>query len=52
LFFHRHGGVVPPVARNLHSQYIEQVVNDAIKAAQIDVAQVDAIATTVKPGKK
>ncbi|KAF5282807.1 hypothetical protein FQR65_LT02804 [Abscondita terminalis] len=46
----RHGGIIPPIAQDLHRQNIEDVVNDALKAANITCNDVDAIATTVKPG--
>ncbi|KAJ9573959.1 hypothetical protein L9F63_008649, partial [Diploptera punctata] len=45
-----YGGIIPPIARDLHKESIENVVNEALKAADISVSDVDAIATTVKPG--
>ncbi|XP_021934054.1 probable tRNA N6-adenosine threonylcarbamoyltransferase, mitochondrial [Zootermopsis nevadensis] len=45
-----HGGIIPPIARDLHQQHIESVVNDALRAASLQLSDVDAIATTVKPG--
>jgi tRNA A37 threonylcarbamoyltransferase TsaD len=49
-FFCSHGGIIPPIARDLHRQHIEHVVHDALKAANIELSDVDAIAPTVKPG--
>ncbi|KAK7793402.1 hypothetical protein R5R35_014308 [Gryllus longicercus] len=45
-----HGGIVPPVARDLHLKNIEHVVQSALKNANMKLEDVDAIATTVKPG--
>ncbi|XP_069690667.1 tRNA N6-adenosine threonylcarbamoyltransferase, mitochondrial isoform X2 [Periplaneta americana] len=45
-----HGGIIPPIARDLHQQNIESVVNNALQAANLQLLDVDAIATTVKPG--
>uniref|UniRef100_A0A1B6DRA7 N(6)-L-threonylcarbamoyladenine synthase n=2 Tax=Clastoptera arizonana TaxID=38151 RepID=A0A1B6DRA7_9HEMI len=44
------GGILPPIARDLHEKYIEKVVKDALQAAKLKLSDVDAIATTVKPG--
>lgn len=49
-FLFSHGGIIPPIARDLHQQHIESVVNDALRAASLQLSDVDAIATTVKPG--
>jgi len=49
-FFFSHGGIIPPIARNLHQQHIEHVVKDALRLADIQLSDVDAIAATVKPG--
>lgn len=45
-----HGGIIPPIARDLHQQHIEHIVQDALRLASIQLSDVDAIATTVKPG--
>jgi len=45
-----YGGVVPELASRAHQQNIVPVVQEAIKAAGIDVAQIDAIAYTRGPG--
>ncbi|KAI4465172.1 trna n6-adenosine threonylcarbamoyltransferase [Holotrichia oblita] len=47
-----HGGIIPPIAQTLHRQYIENIVETALFNANITVNDVDAIATTVKPGCK
>ncbi|XP_046688848.1 probable tRNA N6-adenosine threonylcarbamoyltransferase, mitochondrial isoform X3 [Homalodisca vitripennis] len=45
-----HGGIIPPVARDLHKAAIQNVVKKALDAANMKIADVDAIATTLKPG--
>lgn len=45
-----YGGIIPPVARDYHRKYIEKVVNDAVSTSGVTFADIDAIATTVKPG--
>jgi N6-L-threonylcarbamoyladenine synthase len=44
------GGIIPPIAQDLHRQNIENVVNTAIKRANVSFEDLSAIATTVKPG--
>jgi len=44
------GGIIPPVARDLHKENIDSVVTQAIQQAQIELNKIDAIAVTVKPG--
>ncbi|PSN33976.1 putative tRNA N6-adenosine threonylcarbamoyltransferase [Blattella germanica] len=46
----KYGGIIPPIARDLHLQNIKTVVEDALEKAKIQISDVDAIATTVKPG--
>jgi len=48
--FYSFGGIIPPVARDLHKQNIDSVVTQAIQQAQIELNKIDAIAVTVKPG--
>jgi N6-L-threonylcarbamoyladenine synthase len=48
--FFSHGGIIPPIARDLHQQHIERLVHDALRLAGVQLSDVDAIATTVKPG--
>ncbi|XP_044004034.1 probable tRNA N6-adenosine threonylcarbamoyltransferase, mitochondrial [Aphidius gifuensis] len=46
----RNGGIIPPVARDLHYENITKVCEDALKSANLKLRDIDAIATTVKPG--
>nr|XP_053634120.1 tRNA N6-adenosine threonylcarbamoyltransferase, mitochondrial-like isoform X1 [Cherax quadricarinatus] len=46
----KHGGIIPPVAQVMHQQNIKGVVNDALEKAGLVLTDIDAIATTVKPG--
>ena len=43
-------GVVPELASRLHTQWIEQVVDQAIKQAGIKYSDIDGIAVTSRPG--
>ncbi|XP_050302013.1 tRNA N6-adenosine threonylcarbamoyltransferase, mitochondrial [Anthonomus grandis grandis] len=44
------GGIIPPLAGDLHRQNIESVVKKALDHAQMRMEDVDAVATTIKPG--
>ncbi|NWY03202.1 OSGP2 protein, partial [Nothoprocta ornata] len=44
------GGIIPPVAQQLHRENIEQVVKEALDISGVSVNELAAIATTVKPG--
>lgn len=44
------GGVIPPVAKLLHRQYIDKVVKKAVENSELTLNDLDAVATTVKPG--
>ncbi|KAJ8980046.1 hypothetical protein NQ317_012886 [Molorchus minor] len=44
------GGIIPPIAQNLHRKHIESVVKQAIENSKLSFDDIDAIATTVKPG--
>lgn len=44
------GGIIPPIAQDLHRKNIESVVNKAVSLADISYENIDAIAVTVKPG--
>ncbi|VEN56742.1 unnamed protein product [Callosobruchus maculatus] len=44
------GGIIPPIAQDLHRKNIERVVKDAVDAANVQLEDISAIATTVKPG--
>ena len=46
----RFGSIIPPIAKKLHNECIEIVVNDALKSSSLDMCQIDGIAVTVKPG--
>lgn len=48
--YNRHGGIIPPIAGDLHKKNIEKVVSTAMAQAGMGVRDLDAIATTVKPG--
>ena len=43
------GGVMPYVAQQLHAAHIDGVVTEALRDAQMDVSEVDAIACTNRP---
>ncbi|CAH1789408.1 unnamed protein product [Owenia fusiformis] len=44
------GGIIPPVARDLHRQNIDDVVKLAMDRAKLKYEELNAIAVTVKPG--
>ncbi|XP_019378634.1 PREDICTED: probable tRNA N6-adenosine threonylcarbamoyltransferase, mitochondrial isoform X1 [Gavialis gangeticus] len=44
------GGIVPPVAQQLHKENIEKIVKEALDTSGISPNDLSAIATTVKPG--
>ncbi|XP_021387080.2 tRNA N6-adenosine threonylcarbamoyltransferase, mitochondrial [Lonchura striata] len=44
------GGIIPVVAQQLHRENINQVVQEALRASGVSVAELAAVATTVKPG--
>lgn len=48
----RYGGIIPPIAQDLHRQNIERVVRTAFEqsSAGLTVTDVDAIAVTNRPG--
>lgn len=43
-------GVVPELASRLHTEWISQVVNAAVRQAGLELADIDAIAVTSRPG--
>ena len=49
-FHQEYGGVVPHIARRMHQQLIEPAIKEALKRAQKDWLQIDAIAITFGPG--
>lgn len=44
------GGIVPPVAQQLHRENIERIVQQALLASEVSPTELSAIATTIKPG--
>lgn len=46
----RHGGIIPPIAQDLHRKNIEDVVTNALNSSNLKFTDIDAIAATVKPG--
>ncbi|GAB6033348.1 hypothetical protein CHUAL_013115 [Chamberlinius hualienensis] len=44
------GGNIPTFARDMHEQNIDEVVTTALRNANVTLNDLDAIATTVKPG--
>lgn len=44
------GGIIPSVARILHRNNITKTCENALRAANLKLKDIDAIATTVKPG--
>ena len=45
-----YNGVVPEIASRKHTEWINQVVQEALDSASISVAGVDAVAATAQPG--
>lgn len=46
----RYGGIIPPIAQDLHRQNIEEVVRKSVSDAGIQFSDLDAIAVTNRPG--
>uniref|UniRef100_A0A8C1RS19 N(6)-L-threonylcarbamoyladenine synthase n=1 Tax=Cyprinus carpio TaxID=7962 RepID=A0A8C1RS19_CYPCA len=44
------GGIIPPVAQQLHRENISRVVQEALDRSGIEPSELTAVATTVKPG--
>uniref|UniRef100_A0A8C6GF50 N(6)-L-threonylcarbamoyladenine synthase n=1 Tax=Mus spicilegus TaxID=10103 RepID=A0A8C6GF50_MUSSI len=44
------GGIVPPVAQQLHRENIQRIVEETLSASRITPSDLSAIATTIKPG--
>lgn len=44
------GGIIPPVAADLHRQNIEPVVNSALEKSCLTIPELDAVAVTNRPG--
>ncbi|KYM96298.1 putative O-sialoglycoprotein endopeptidase 2 [Cyphomyrmex costatus] len=46
----KHGGIIPAIAGKMHRQHITTVCEDALRSANLRLRNIDAIATTTKPG--
>lgn len=46
------GGILPPVAQAVHRDYIEKVVAESLRKADVKFEDLDAIAVTNRPGLK
>lgn len=46
----KHGGIIPTIAGNMHRQRITTVCENALRSANLRLRDIDAIATTTKPG--
>lgn len=44
------GGIIPPVAQQLHRENIHRIVQEALSASRLSPSELSAIATTIKPG--
>ncbi|XP_076642355.1 threonyl-carbamoyl synthesis 4 isoform X2 [Halictus rubicundus] len=44
------GGIIPSVARSLHTSNVTRVCEDAFRSANLKLQDISAVATTVKPG--
>ncbi|XP_077010555.1 tRNA N6-adenosine threonylcarbamoyltransferase, mitochondrial isoform X3 [Tamandua tetradactyla] len=44
------GGIIPPVAQQLHRENIQRIVQEALSASRVSPSELSAIATTIKPG--
>lgn len=45
-----YGGIIPPIARDLHRDNIGHVVQEALKQCPVPVEDMSAVAVTVRPG--
>lgn len=50
MFSYSAGGIIPPVAQQLHRENISRVVQEALDRSGIEPSELTAVATTVKPG--
>lgn len=46
----QHGGVVPELASRNHSLHLRGIVENALRTADVEIAQIDAFAATTGPG--
>ena len=45
-----HGGIIPPIARDLHAQNISAATEEALTQAGVSLSDLSAVAVTVRPG--
>ncbi|CAN7996503.1 unnamed protein product [Ixodes pacificus] len=45
-----YGGIIPPIARDLHQQHIDRVAERALEQCPVPAEEMSAIAVTVRPG--
>ncbi len=50
LFHSKYGGVVPELASRAHIKSISHIVNEAMKIANMNITEIDAVAVTAEPG--
>ena len=46
----RTGGIIPPVAQQLHRENIQRIVQEALSASEVSPSELSAIATPIKTG--
>ncbi|XP_006878824.1 PREDICTED: probable tRNA N6-adenosine threonylcarbamoyltransferase, mitochondrial isoform X2 [Elephantulus edwardii] len=46
----KEGGIIPPVAQQLHRENIQRIVQEALSASKVPPSELSAVATTIKPG--
>jgi len=46
----RYGGIIPTIASEMHRKHITTVCENALRSANLRLRNIDAIATTTKPG--
>ncbi|XP_006767123.1 PREDICTED: probable tRNA N6-adenosine threonylcarbamoyltransferase, mitochondrial isoform X1 [Myotis davidii] len=44
------GGIIPPVAQQLHRENIQRIVQEALSASRVPPSELSAVATTTMPG--
>jgi N6-L-threonylcarbamoyladenine synthase len=49
-FHAEYNGVVPEIASRKHTEWISQIVDDALSQAGLDISNIDAVAATAHPG--
>ena len=46
----KYGGVVPEIASRKHMEFINPVIDEALKEAEVTLEEIDAVAATYGPG--